>query len=374
MRKKRPVSPDTIKTTTIHVTDENLVGLKASEFINKLHSGIGKPDPLDSKLIPNQERKTSLQTPINGTVGGLRTYLQEEIGKGYWDFIEISPGLMISITDATYYKPHKFTFPQEQILKIRAICSGEISTSNQNMNSTEGTAHFQFAEFGAQTDYIIHPDKPLRMVGIIVMPEIWRNLGIIHDTLPESILRLLGSDGDTTVLLPINSCSKLIRIAREIIESRKNFPSELRLTYIKGKSMEFFCEALQHLKPETECIIAGKPLQQKDIALLHEVKNILTHSMEEPPTIEQLSRLIGINRTKLKLLFRGYFGETIHDYRTRIRMEKAKQLLVKSELQIGEIAIKIGFQHPCNFTQAIKRYFGMGPKEIQKEYVRRQMT
>lgn len=357
---------DPSKSPEMHVIGDTLVGVQLSEIIRRLKAGDGQPDLSDTQLKVGTERIISIRASTTGAVGGLRTYLHEGIGDGYQDMVDVCPGFVMSITDACYKKAYRYTFPPEQLLKIRSLCSGTISTPNSNLHTTEGTAHIQFAETGAQTSYVVHPGTRLQMVGIIITPEALHNLSLVNDMLPVSMTSLLGSTGDKIELLPINSCVKSVRIAREIIESRKTIPHELRLTYIRGKAQELFCEAILQVKPNIDHQGEGKPLNQADISLLREAKRILDCSLEDPPTIEQLSRLVGVNRTKLKSKFGDYFGETIHSYQTRVRMQEAERMLTETELQFTEISSRVGFKHPSNFTQVIKNYFGMGPKELRK--------
>ena len=54
------------------------------------------------------------------------------------------------------------------------------------------------------------------------------------------------------------------------------------------------------------------------------------------------------------------------DYLIRIRMEKAKLLLKKTDLKMYEIASRVGYDNPAYFSVAFKRYYGKSPSEIQR--------
>jgi len=129
---------------------------------------------------------------------------------------------------------------------------------------------------------------------------------------------------------------------------------------------ELFCETIIRARPYVDRLVAGNRIRKSDIPRFHEAKRILVNNLESSPTVEQLSRLVGINRTKLKAGFRGLFGETIQTYRTRVRLAEARRLIEETELPMAEIGRMIGFRHAANFTQAIKRHFGMRPLELRK--------
>ncbi|MEM1152581.1 MAG: AraC family transcriptional regulator [Pseudomonadota bacterium] len=351
----------------IHVVGDSLVGAQLTHVLQKLQVGAGNPDPADSKPGRADVRQIALHAQSVGSAGGLRNYLPDELGEGYWDLIEVAPGFFMSVTDALYKKPYRFTFPDEQLLKIRVICSGSISTSNTDVRTGDNTAHIQFAQIGANTSYVVHPGNRLQMVGIIIEPSAWGHFGLRQDMLPDELASLLDAVGDNAAVMPISSCTKLVRIAQEIVESRKTIDSEFRLTYVRGKSLELFCEAIGRVQPQVDLKLSSNRIRQSDISLLHEARHILNCSLEEPPTIEQLGRLVGINRTKLKSAFRDFFGETIHQYQTKVRMTEAERLLVETEMPIAEVAARVGFQHASNFTQAFKKHFSASPRQIRSQ-------
>ena len=52
---------------------------------------------------------------------------------------------------------------------------------------------------------------------------------------------------------------------------------------------------------------------------------------------------------------------------TRVRMEKAKELLEHTILKNYEISDKVGFRDPHYFSVAVKKITGVSPKEYAKE-------
>ena len=359
--------PNPFTSTKLRVSGEALIGVKLSEIERRLEAGRGDLDPTELRSVANGTRRMSLTSSVAGPIGGLRTYLSDTLGNGYLDMIEVSSGFLMSITDARYRRQHEYTFPKEQLFKIRVLCSGAITTPNPNLRTVGGTAHVQFAEIGAHTSYLVHPAKPLQMVSIIITPATLNLLGLAEDMLPGSVSSMFGAAGDRVEVLPIDSCFRLIRIASEVIESRKSIPHELRLSYLRGKAYEFFCEAVQRLQPVSRESRSGHNLDRADISLVREAKQILTCALEQPPTIKQLSRLVGVNRTKLNATFRDYFGETIHAYQTRVRMREAERLLCESDMQISEISAKVGFKHPSNFTHVVKKFYSVSPKQLRRQ-------
>ncbi|MTI30281.1 helix-turn-helix domain-containing protein, partial [Xanthovirga aplysinae] len=98
---------------------------------------------------------------------------------------------------------------------------------------------------------------------------------------------------------------------------------------------------------------------------LFEAKEILSQSIENPPTLRELSKLIQLNEYKLKKGFKELFGTTVFGYIHKIRMNIAKNLLLESDKSAKEIAFETGYSSPQHFSKAFKKEFGVAPKSIR---------
>lgn len=65
-------------------------------------------------------------------------------------------------------------------------------------------------------------------------------------------------------------------------------------------------------------------------------------------------------------LFKREIGDTPINYRNRLRMEKAKQLLSDGECSVSEIASILGFESVYYFSRAFKKSVGVSPTVYQK--------
>lgn len=66
-------------------------------------------------------------------------------------------------------------------------------------------------------------------------------------------------------------------------------------------------------------------------------------------------------------IFHAIVGETVNDYVSRKKMEKAvNRLAYHSKMTVTEIAHIGGFSSSANFSKAFKLYFGMSPSELRK--------
>lgn len=84
-------------------------------------------------------------------------------------------------------------------------------------------------------------------------------------------------------------------------------------------------------------------------------------------SIQKLAWELKIGRSTLNRLFHAYLGMSPHAYWTRIRMERAKQLILEGRHSIKEIADLLGISNPFYFSTAFRRYVGMSPSQYRKE-------
>ncbi|MNR50558.1 Regulatory protein PchR [compost metagenome] len=89
----------------------------------------------------------------------------------------------------------------------------------------------------------------------------------------------------------------------------------------------------------------------------------------KPPTISELSRLIGLNSTKLKKNFKELFGIPIYKYIHEERLNKAYELLSQTEKTVQEAAWEVGYESLSSFSNAFQKKFGSRPNEVKKQFL-----
>ena len=150
---------------------------------------------------------------------------------------------------------------------------------------------------------------------------------------------------------------KIQQVIQEILNC--TYQEELKKLFLLSKSIELLVlQAELYALPSSDPYIKLEQDKQK----LFEAKELLTYRMDHPPTIVELSKLIGINEYKLKKGFKELFGTTIFGYVHSLRMNQAQYLLRETDKSAKEIAYEIGYSSPQHFSHAFKRKFGVSPK------------
>lgn len=107
--------------------------------------------------------------------------------------------------------------------------------------------------------------------------------------------------------------------------------------------------------------VSGSEVVSKAIAYMQE------HFSEEELTMNVLSEYLQISSVTLSVEFKNYMGLRPSDYLANLRIEKAKELLVSSNMLIREISLAVGYADDHVFTRRFKKYTGKTPGQYREE-------
>jgi two-component system response regulator YesN len=83
-------------------------------------------------------------------------------------------------------------------------------------------------------------------------------------------------------------------------------------------------------------------------------------------TVCKLSTELFVSPNYLCNRFKKETGETIIGYLTKIRMQKAMELICKTENKIYEIAEMVGYSNAYYFSLVFKKYYNISPTGKRK--------
>ena len=153
---------------------------------------------------------------------------------------------------------------------------------------------------------------------------------------------------------------KIQTVINEIINC--SYTNELKDLFLLSKSIELLVlqAELYNKKVETYFIKSNIDKQK-----LFEAREVLSSTIDNPPTIVELSKLVNLNEYKLKKGFKELFGTTVFGYIHKTRMTLAKRLLLGTEKSAKEVAYEAGYSSPQHFSKAFKKEFGQTPNSIR---------
>ena len=80
-----------------------------------------------------------------------------------------------------------------------------------------------------------------------------------------------------------------------------------------------------------------------------------------------VARAVNMSSFYFCKMFKKATGVNFTDFLSRVRIEKAKNLLLNPNLRISEIAYEVGFQSLTHFNRMFKRILGLSPTEYREQ-------
>ncbi|UFM67225.1 GlxA family transcriptional regulator (plasmid) [Paracoccus sp. MA] len=88
---------------------------------------------------------------------------------------------------------------------------------------------------------------------------------------------------------------------------------------------------------------------------------IMRERLDDPIPPSAIARKIGISTRQLERLFGKYLNTAPKKYFMEMRLEKARHLLLQTEMSVTDIALSCGFDNPGNFSRVYRTAFGVTP-------------
>ena len=144
------------------------------------------------------------------------------------------------------------------------------------------------------------------------------------------------------------------------------FQGAVKKVYLESKVWELMAlllEQEQNLhRPQQHSSV---PLKPDDVERIHQAKEILQQQLDQPPSLLELARQVGLNDYILKQGFRQVFGTTAFGYLHDYRLEQARLLLQKRCLNVSEVSRAVGFGSRSYLSRAFRKKYGVSPKQYQ---------
>ena len=98
---------------------------------------------------------------------------------------------------------------------------------------------------------------------------------------------------------------------------------------------------------------------------LNLAKDILLQNIDNPPSLNEISKEIGLNTFKLKKEFKAFFGVPVFKYIQNERLTLAHNMIRNQELTVQEAAWHVGYDSLSSFSNAFEKKFGYRPSQIK---------
>ena len=99
--------------------------------------------------------------------------------------------------------------------------------------------------------------------------------------------------------------------------------------------------------------------------MITKAKNFIKEHQGEPLSLAKVAKAVNTSTYYFCKIFKKYSGLNFVEYLSRVRIERAKEMLMNPNLRISEIAFEVGFQSLTHFNRVFKKIGGESPSEFR---------
>ena len=185
----------------------------------------------------------------------------------------------------------------------------------------------------------------------------WENLASLREEFPD-----------------ITATSELFEIDRDRYTCSGGIaPLDMMLNIIEAEhgsplavavSEEFICERIRG-QNDRQRIPLKLRLGTSQPKLVDAI-SLMEANLEEPMSLDELSRHVGLSRRQLERLFQKHVHCVPTRYYLELRLARARQLLLQTTRPIVDIAFACGFVSAPHFSKCYRDHYGIPPREERR--------
>ncbi len=161
------------------------------------------------------------------------------------------------------------------------------------------------------------------------------------------------------------------RVVREHTRASVGYPNPVQLLPAFGE----YCDVaavLEHVSRQilslTEAIKSGRAQQVNTVIL--QAKQQIDQLYQEDLSLDDLAQAVAVSPFYLSRLFREELGVSFTEYVTKLRLEKALNLLADG-LSVKECCFAVGYNDPNYFSRIFRKHYHVSPTEYRDDLLRR---
>lgn len=208
-------------------------------------------------------------------------------------------------------------------------------------------------EDGQELIECIEKESPDIVITDIQMPEV-NGLDVckyLYETRPETqviILTAYSNFDYAKSAIKYSACEYVLKIA--IMDE---------LTEALGKAIG----KLLKLKKEVEKEEVAIPEQK---TLLQQIEQYVEQNYKSKISLDEIADELHVNRSYLSRFYKNKTGVNLFDEILKLRIESAKEYLLKTDMKTYEVSEAVGFEDAGYFSKMFKKIMGVSPKEFRK--------
>lgn len=171
----------------------------------------------------------------------------------------------------------------------------------------------------------------------------------------------------------INQELSRIQLAEKVFESHSTILGQ-RINELLNCILEYSNHKLPLFSAFYSLLVALYEDTQKsdkvpldDREKLQVIEQLLVENFtSRPPDIESMATMIGMSASKMKILFKDSYGESIYQFHQRAKLNYAADLLKTQRYTVSQVAYKVGYSQSIKFIKIFEKHFGITPGKFKQ--------
>jgi len=113
--------------------------------------------------------------------------------------------------------------------------------------------------------------------------------------------------------------------------------------------------------------VAARLVHDDTFRRLCRARDLLASDYQLPVNLERAAREACLSPFHFHRLFASTFGQTPHEFLTRLRMDRARHLLVSGEMSVTDVCFEVGYASLGSFSMKFRSLVGQAPTEYQRQ-------
>ena len=113
-------------------------------------------------------------------------------------------------------------------------------------------------------------------------------------------------------------------------------------------------------------LLNSESTAEKTLSIIDSAKEYILKNFHNELTVSDIAKAVNLSPSYFSKLFKESTTLSPYDYLLSVRLDKAKELLVNSDIPISDIAYRCGFNSTSNFIYFFKKETGLSPLKFRK--------
>ncbi|HET8735476.1 MAG TPA: helix-turn-helix transcriptional regulator [Pricia sp.] len=301
--------------------------------------------------------------------------IPDDIGKGNIRGINFDGGLGIIQYDCLFHERIEFQFTVNEIHPLKFLYCLEGALEHRFENSGQIHCIVQYQEAVVASDlvngHILRFKAHTRTV--INSLEITRKMfqkKIACDLVTmDKTLQNLFNDVEAKASFYHDGFYSL-RLA-DFFREMQSFEGKdfLRKLFLEGKVYQMLTQQILEYEDDLADMNNRSILRRSEVAQIEKAATLIKQRIPELDTVDGIAHEVGLNPNKLQEGFQSLYHLSVNRYIQKVRLDLIKDLILNTDLNISEIANRVGLSSKSYLSKIFKEEYDTTPSKYRKHFM-----